>query len=195
VQGTDTDEIIELVDRALTRDRQAQFALYNRYAKAMFNVAMRMMNDYAEAEDILQEAFTDAFRRLDGFRREVAFGAWLKTIVVNRCINTLKKKRLDLSSLDSLDIERLDKGENEAHDPASEAESMVNMGDVRSAIGALPEGYRVVFSLYAVEGYDHEEIGQILGISDAHGGRCGQYRRSGGTAAPADCPRSHCVSN
>ncbi len=174
MQGTDPEEIVGLVDRCLAGERQAQFALYQRYSKAMFNTCLRLMGNHADAEDMLQEAFLDAFRNLDRFSRTVAFGAWLKRVTVNRCLKQLDRRGIALQALPDGDAERLagaddsQAGASPGGLPAHLEEEHVagyDMQRVRKAIDALPHGYRVVFSLYAVEGYDHEEISQIMGIS------------------------------
>lgn len=164
MQGTDSQEIIELVDQSLQQNRRAQAELYRLYSRAMFNTCLRICGEYAEAEDALQESFCDAFRSLSSFSREVSFGAWLKRITVNRSINMMKRKKLQFASLDDFDQERLSGLEDKQEDPL---EGDYDMQSVRKAIDALPEGYRVVFSLYAVEGYDHEEISGILGVTES----------------------------
>ena len=85
-----------LIDRCRTGDRQAQYELYSLYARAMYNVSIRIVNHTSEAEDILQESFLEAFTRISEFRSESSFGAWIKKIVVNRSVNCLKKKKLVL---------------------------------------------------------------------------------------------------
>ena len=126
----------------------------------MFNVAFRITNNYVEAEDVLQEAFVRAFRKLDSFKGDSTFGAWLKRIVVNTSINQLRKKRAEFVGLED---ERLEM----QYEAEVERECQWDMKEIRKAIADLPEGYRVVFSLYCIEGYDHAEIGSILGISEA----------------------------
>jgi RNA polymerase sigma-70 factor (ECF subfamily) len=117
-----------------------------------------MMNNREEAEDLLQESFTEAFLNLGTFRFESAFGAWLKRITINKCINALKKRKADLILVESLP--EYSTGEAEEEIPGLSTEK------VQKAMEKLPEGYRVVFSLYLLEGYDHAEISQILGISE-----------------------------
>jgi RNA polymerase sigma factor (sigma-70 family) len=87
-----------LVERCRVNDRQAQAELYRRYSKAMFNAALRITGDYAEAEDVLQESFLSAFRELSGYKGDSSFGAWLKRIVVNKSINCLRQRRLQCHS-------------------------------------------------------------------------------------------------
>jgi RNA polymerase sigma-70 factor (ECF subfamily) len=117
-----------------------------------------MMNNREEAEDQLQESFTEAFFRLEGFRFESAFGAWLKRITVNKCINALKKRKADLVPVTDLPDKPADEEDNNV--------SGLTVEHVRKALDKLPEGYRVIFSLYLLEGYDHVEISQIMGISE-----------------------------
>ena len=142
-------------------NRKAQFQLYQLYSKAMYNICLRMMPTREEAEDLLQEAFTEAFRRLDSFRYESAFGAWLKRIVINRCINELKRKRAELRY-----VEDMSKWEESLSEPEV-VEAGLSPEEVKGAMQILPEGSRVVFSLYLLEGYDHREISEILGISES----------------------------
>jgi RNA polymerase sigma-70 factor (ECF subfamily) len=167
LQGTDTAEIVDLVDRSLARERQAQQQLYQRYSRAMFNVCLRLMGSHADAEDMLQEAFVDAFQNLHRYHREVAFGAWLKRLTINRCLKTLEKRRVLTDSLEDYSIEHLAGSEPAQLSLDMDDESRFSMDMIRKAIAALPDGYRVVFSLYAVEGYDHEEIAQIMNISES----------------------------
>ena len=81
-----------LIEECRKGNNKAQYSLYNQYSKAMFNLAYRILNNREDAEDILQETFVDCFRYIDSFRFESTFGAWLKKILVNKCINHLKKK-------------------------------------------------------------------------------------------------------
>lgn len=127
----------------------------------MFNVAYRIVNNTEEAEDVLQEAFVSAFKNLDSYRGDSTFGAWLKRIVINRAINCLKKKRMERLPED----EHWDVKEEEAVDEFENFPFTVEQ--VRGAIEKLPDGYRAVLSLYLLEGYDHGEIGEIMGITES----------------------------
>jgi RNA polymerase sigma factor (sigma-70 family) len=160
------DRTVDLVERCKLGERKAQYELYRQYAKAMYNVSLRILNHAAEAEDSLQEAFLDAFNHIHSFRGQSTFGAWLKQIVVNRAINHLRGRRIELVELDTTRIGD-DNGPDWADsEPYDEAGINYDVERIRCAMQQLSEGYRVVLSLYLFEGYDHEEIGQILSISE-----------------------------
>jgi RNA polymerase sigma-70 factor (ECF subfamily) len=127
----------------------------------MYNIAMRILNNEDEAADVLQEAFIDAFGRIADFRQETTFGLWMKQIVINKSISQLRKRRIEFISIDDTDVESIP----EAEMPDNE-EMELQVRQVRAAIQQLPDGYRVVLSLYLLEGYDHEEISHILRISE-----------------------------
>lgn len=151
------EEIIEL---SIAGNAKAQFELYSLYSKAMYNVCMRILNSRESAEDALQDAFCEIFDKLDTFRFESSFGAWAKRIVVNNCINKIKKRATKL-------IYTSDTYEGDAKDEEEEDKEEMNwkVEKIRKAIEMLPEGYRIIINLYLMEGYDHNEISEILGIS------------------------------
>jgi RNA polymerase sigma-70 factor (ECF subfamily) len=122
-----------------------------------------MMNNAEEAKDMLQEGFVDAFRRLESFRFESTFGAWLKKIVINKCINALEKRKVVWID-EEISYDQLSATENESVD---EEELQLSVERVKKAMNQLPEGARVIFSLYLLEGYDHTEISEILHISES----------------------------
>ncbi|HWK58421.1 MAG TPA: sigma-70 family RNA polymerase sigma factor [Parapedobacter sp.] len=159
MEASFTDKHYELVVACKQGDRQSQFKLYNLYAKAMYNTALRIVQDEAEAADVLQEAFIDAFSRLDSFRQESTFGLWMKQIVVNKSISTLRKRKLELQLLGD--------GEEPANEEDIENDIELQVNTIKQAINKLPDGYRLVLTLYLLEGYDHEEIAHILRISEA----------------------------
>ena len=150
----------ELIEQCQQGDRQAQFELYKQYNRAMYNVCLRMLSNAHDAEDVLQVSFVQIFKKIDSFRFESAIGAWIKRIVVNNCINFLKKRRLQLSEWDA----KLDPVDEASVPPVPAG---LEVTQVKKAMTQLSEGYRTVFSLYALEGYDHQEIGNILGVSEA----------------------------
>jgi RNA polymerase sigma factor (sigma-70 family) len=149
----------DIIELSKARNSQAQFQLYQLYAKAMYNLCYRIMNNREEAEDMLQESFTEAFMKIDTFRFESAFGAWLKRITINKCINALKKRKAELVYTETLS----DRGdEDEEFDIRR-----LTVEQVQHALEEMPEGYRLVFSMFLLEGYDHGEIAQILDISES----------------------------
>jgi RNA polymerase sigma factor (sigma-70 family) len=152
-----------LVEECKAGKRNAQRELYGLFAKAMYNICFRIMNDAEEANDMLQEAFIDAFTRIDTFRHESTFGAWLKRIVINKCINAKQRKKIDWISADSIVLDdRIDE-----QDSLDEEELQLSVERVKLAMLQLPEGGRMIFSLYMLEGYDHTEISQILNITES----------------------------
>ena len=150
-----------LVRQCIDGDTSAYRVLYERYSKAMFNTALRIVNKPADAEDILQESFTDAFSQLRFFENKSTFGAWLKQIVIHKSINFLKKKRL---SFVEMEIAGEVAEDNEAID---ETEIWYTVEMIKQTMQQLPDGYRTVLSLYLLEGYDHEEIAEILGVAQS----------------------------
>lgn len=150
----------DLIERCRAGDQQAHCRLYTLYAKAMYNVAYRIVGREDEAEDVLQEAFINAFRNLDAYRGDATFGSWLKRIVVNKAINEVKKKKLELIPEDE-DFDIKEEQEEETYRPE------LTVGRVKQAIESLPDGYRSVLSLYLMEGYDHQEIAEIMGITES----------------------------
>jgi RNA polymerase sigma factor (sigma-70 family) len=150
----------DLIVRCQRGDQQAHYRLYKLYAKAMFNVSYRILGSEADAEDALQDAFISAFRNILSYRGDATFGAWLKKIVINKAITILKKRRMELFPDDvQWDVA-------EAEEETEYREGMT-VERVRSAIQQLPDGYRTVLSLYLLEGYDHQEIAEISGISES----------------------------
>ena len=134
----------------------------------MFNVCFRIVNDREDAEDVLQDAFITAFKNLKSYKGDASFGAWLKRIMINMSINFVKKKHLDTLSLD-------EQYEN-IREEESTHEQVYSVEAIHKAIQQLPDGYRMVFSLYLLEGYDHGEIAEILNITESTSKS--QYNRS-----------------
>jgi RNA polymerase sigma-70 factor (ECF subfamily) len=148
----------QLIEECKEGNSQAQFSLYKQYSKAMYNLAHRILNNREDAEDILQEAFVDCFRNIGTFRFESTFGAWLKMILVNKCINHLRKKKIDITLCENLPPVIYEE---------EEEESNCDTERIFKGIEILPDGYRIILTLYLLEGYDHSEISQILGISES----------------------------
>lgn len=152
----------ELVERCKSGDTLAYKELYHRYARAMYNTCLRILDDITEAEDVLQESFTEAFKNLAAFEYRTSFGGWIKQICVNRSINQLKKRRIDW-----VDIETADTHNRAVEESMSEEDVSLKVASVKKAIMQLPDGYRTVLSLYLLEGYDHEEIASILNVAES----------------------------
>lgn len=148
----------ELITGCRKRDGNAQKALYDIYSSKMYGLCHRYLKDAMEAEDVLIVAFTRIFERIDQFKGEGSFEGWIRRIVVNEALTSLRKRRnmyLD-AELEEADYQ-LDYRNLEDH---LEAEDLMQL------INALPTGYRIVFNMYAIDGYSHKEIADSLGISE-----------------------------
>ena len=152
----------ELVERCKQGDSRGFAELYRKYSKAMYNTSLRIVNNTGDAEDVVQEAFTDAFRSLEDFHYKSTFGAWLKRIVTNKSINYLRKRKMDM-----IDIDKTNIGHLPEEDTTDEQEIQMKVEDIKKAVALLPNGYRTVLTLYLFEGYDQEEIAEILQVSHA----------------------------
>ena len=152
------DKHYNLVVECKQGSTKALNSLYKLYSKAMFNIALRILNNADEAADVLQEAFIQAFNRINEFRQDTTFGLWIKQIVVNKAISQLRKRRFEFVSIEEIN-------DIPDEEPIDFEEIEYQVQQVRAAILKLPDGYRVVLSLYLLEGYDHEEISEILKIS------------------------------
>lgn len=155
-----TDIHKKLVEESKQGSSKAQYKLYQLYAGAMFNTSYRMMRNREEAEDMLQESFSEAFLKLDRFRFESTFGAWLKRIVVNKCINEIKRKKANLEYTDEIAQYSTKDDDNDLPE--------LNVDMIKEAMEHLPDGSRMIFQLYLLEGYDHREIAEILGVSESN---------------------------
>lgn len=153
------DKHADLVSECRRGNRKAQFEIYKLYNRAMYNVALRIVNAAADAEDVLQEAFLDAFVKIEAFREETSFGMWLKQIVIHKSLNVLRKRKVEFIGLDEVDVAA---EENET----DLEEQELKVHEIKEAMTRLADGYRVILSLYLFEGYDHQEIGYILKISE-----------------------------
>ena len=148
-----------LVEKSKTGDRTSQYKLYQLYVDAMYNVAMRMLGSKEDAEDIIQESFMNAFKNLQSFRYESTFGSWLKRIVVNKCINFLKMKKIPITTIEDHEFHLTEEKTPEINH--------LEIEKVKISINLLPKGFKQIINLYLIEGYDHIEIGEILGISSS----------------------------
>lgn len=150
-----------LVEQCLEGDRKAQFELYKLYSKAMYNICRRMMGNDEEAKDILQDSFVSAFTKLNSFNRQSTFGAWLKRIVINHCINALNRKRIQFEEISDHEAE------SQEEDWSSDEYARAGAGKIMQAIDKISDGCKTVLNLYLFEGYDHKEIAGILDITES----------------------------
>ena len=142
--------------------RKAQLRLYNKYCNAMLNIAMRFLKQQDVAEDAVQDAFIKAFKNIESFSGEVTFGAWLKRIVINQSIDYCRQ----LKYHDDIDENKLEVADEE--NSTWHVDEELTTADVKTCIEKLPENYATVLKLYLMEGYDHEEISEILNIKANH---------------------------
>ncbi|WP_330444401.1 RNA polymerase sigma factor [Flavobacterium sp. C4GT6] len=162
MERTQTD-INHLITLCKAGNRNAQFEVYNLYYRAMYNTALRIVKDEHWAEDVMQESFLKAFTKLDSFKGEVAFGAWLKKIVVNHSLDNYKKLNKDAAQpIDNMlyKLEDSDNGEEAKIDF-----QQLQVQQVSQAIASLKENYRIILTLLYIEGYDQEEISEIMQIT------------------------------
>lgn len=149
----------QLIEACRKNDRRAQLKLYNKYCEGMYYVAKRFIQDSQEAEDAMQEAFIKAFEKLHQFTGEVTFGAWLKRIVINKCLDKLKAKKLEMVAMNEQVLGTVDEEEDWSVDDG------IGIAEVKQKMENLPEKYKYPLMLFLLEGYDHEEIAEILGIT------------------------------
>jgi len=156
----DQDDI--LVEGCKAGNQQAQIGVYRKYFQQVYNTCLRIVKNPADAEDLMHNSFIDAFNRIKSYKGPSAFAGWLKKIAVNNAIDSLAKRKQPGESLEILpDI---------ADDDASDSEEFVELRveQIKKAMNSIITEYRVILSLYLFEGYDYEEIGQILEISQAN---------------------------
>jgi RNA polymerase sigma-70 factor (ECF subfamily) len=156
-----------IIVRCQEGDVKAQFLLYKQYSKAMYNIAIRFLNNTMDAEDILQESFLSAFEKIDGLANTSSFGSWLKRIVINNCLTLLRKKKMYFEDIEDYKLDDPDDSDSFADiDPVV----------VHREIKSLPDGGRTILVLHALEGYKHREIAKMMGISESTSRT--QYKRA-----------------
>jgi RNA polymerase sigma factor (sigma-70 family) len=153
-----TDEL--MLQGCLNNTASAQEALYARFSPRMLGVCYRFARNREDAEDMLQEGFIKVFSQIHQFRNQGALEGWIRRIIVHTCINVIKKNKKFSDCVDILYAGNLYMNEQNIH-------SIVESKQVIEAIRALPLGYRTVLNLYAIEGYSHKEIGQMLEIEES----------------------------
>ncbi|MDZ7608341.1 MAG: RNA polymerase sigma factor [Cyclobacteriaceae bacterium] len=149
---------IDLVEGCKRQSPQAQRLLYDRYSGTMLSLCRRYIWSIAEAEDVMVTGFARIFSAIHQYEGKGSFEGWMKRIVINEALGYLRKnKTMYLET----DIEAADRQPD-----YERAESTLEAEDLMKMIGALPPGYRTIFNLYAIEGYSHKEIGELLGINE-----------------------------
>ena len=146
----------DCIERAQRSDAQAFESLYRRHIDKVYGLCLRMTGNVSEAEDCAQEAFIQAWNKLDRFRGDSAFSTWLHRIAVNSVLGRMRKAKREQ--------DRIQLAEEVAVSPATSADTG-ELRDLSDAVNKLPEGARHVFVLYAVYGYNHDETGNMLGIA------------------------------
>ncbi|MDB0615900.1 RNA polymerase sigma factor [Tenacibaculum dicentrarchi] len=156
---TKKTHIDQLIARCKKGDSTAQMQVYNNYYKAMYNTAYRILKESFESEDLIQEAFLTAFTKLDTFKGQVTFGAWLKRIVINKSLTQLKKNnRYEAIKTDVIPTYEIEETEIDY--------TSLEVKQVMNCLLKLKENYRVILTLNLIEGYDYEEISQILNYTN-----------------------------
>ena len=153
---------IDVIEKCKQNNRKAQLQLYNQYCNGMFVVAKRFVKDTLEAEDIVQEAFIKAFAKLHQYKAEVTFGAWLKRIVINKSIDLLKSKKQQMIELDEVHLKVVDTN----YEDEWLVDDAITLNEVKDAINKLPDKYKYVVMMFLIEGYDHQEIAEVLHITE-----------------------------
>jgi len=149
--------ISNLLLRCKNGEQSAQFEIYKSYYRAMYNTALRILNNSFEAEDMMQESFLIAFTKLGTFKGEVTFGSWLKRIVINKCLTQLKKN----NRFEEVKLEVIKEDVEEEIIKNYEIKPQI----ILETINGLKDNYRIALNLHLIEGYDYEEISEIMNIT------------------------------
>lgn len=162
--GTTGQRLRELTERELIKgcldgERRCQETLYSRYARRMYAVCLRYARHELEAQDLMQEGFIRVFEKLPDFRQEGSFEGWIRRIMVHTSINHYRRKAFQQ---ERFGLERMPEGE-----VAPDAVGRLSEEELMAMVASLPDGYRMVFNLYAIEGFDHAEIADLLGCGES----------------------------
>jgi RNA polymerase sigma-70 factor (ECF subfamily) len=152
-----------LIEACRSGNEKAQFKLYQHYKDYLYNLCTRMLVHQSEAEDALQDAFLEAFTRIENLQENRAFGSWIKQITVRKCVDRLRRKNIQIESLEEKEFAIADV----AKAPMEESGAEIQSQKLHQEIKSLPDGCRSIFTLYELEGYDHGEIAQILEVSES----------------------------
>lgn len=147
----------DLIKKCRKGHQRSQMQIYKLYYKAMFNTSLRIVGNKTDAEDIMQDSFIDAFQKLNQYSEDGSFGGWLKRIVVNNSLDYLNKNKKEIALNEHLVIVESDDDLDD--------DDKIKLVDIKEALKKIKEEYRVIISLFLFDGYDHEEISEILNIS------------------------------
>jgi RNA polymerase sigma factor (sigma-70 family) len=150
----------QLIEGCQKRDRRAQKELYEKYSRLMMGICFRYLGDKETAGDVMQDGFVTVFSAIDSFKGIGSFEGWMKKIFINRAIEELRKNDVLRNAVDLDDV-------NETASPDESTLSGISAKELLDLISGLPPGFRSIFNLFAVEGYSHKEIAEMLGISES----------------------------
>ena len=146
----------DLIEQAVENDRHAQHQIYSKFSPKMLSVCRQYIKDLHQAEDVMITAFMKVFTNLNKFKHEGSFEGWIRRIMINECISFIRvEKKLKYSE-----------DETYFEESFNNIESQFSIDDIQFLIDSLPDGYKMVFNLYAIEGYKHHEIASMLGINE-----------------------------
>ena len=152
-----------LVARCIGGDGEAFKELYDRHATRLYNLARRMTGSPSQAEDLLQEIFLQAFRKLSSFKGDSALGTWLYRLAMNLCLDRLRSRQ---GKAERVTVSLEDERDEAVVQPTGRVDSVVRRLDLERAIEQLPASYKAAFLLHDVEGFEHHEVGDLLGIAE-----------------------------
>lgn len=147
----------ELVEGCIKENRKCQEVLWSRYSQKLFSLSMRYCQNQEEAEDALMESFVKIYNNLSKFRFQSSLETWMRRVTVNVCINKIRSRKVNFDSIDDKAIDL------PSNDNAFEG---LHLEQLYKLVGLLPEGYKAVFNMYAIEGFTHKEIAQSMGIDE-----------------------------
>lgn len=147
----------DLIKKCKKQDQRSQMQIYKLYYKAMFNTCLRIVGNKSDAEDIMQDSFLSAFQKIEQYNEKGSFGGWLKRIVVNNSIDFTKRNKIFTEFDDQIEMEE--------ESSTEQAEINIRFKDIKEALNRIKNQYRIIISLFLFEGYDHDEISEILNIS------------------------------
>ena len=153
-------EAANLVSRSQAGDFEAFETIYRQHAARLYTLACRMAGSPEDGEDLLQEIFLQAYRKLGSFKGDSALGTWLYRLALNHCLDYVRSRHAKMSKLtETLDAET-------SHPPVARRDTPIAKLDLERALDRLPDGCREAFVLHDVEGFDHNEVGRLLGIAE-----------------------------